>query len=140
MYGPYITPINSPSILNTFSCFFTQVSNPFTHNRILTNYTTLTPTPHSAKMPVKRSRAGRSSACLDAAPGKLTKSDASADAARPNLLHVASPVNTAECAAHRAKIGGFLERCHYCNKRIAQNSDVFMYRLGNCSRFAHFFH
>ncbi|KAG6434953.1 hypothetical protein SASPL_106598 [Salvia splendens] len=79
-------------------------------------------------MPVKRSRAGRSSACLDAAPGKLTKSDASADAAPPKLLHVASPVNTPECAADRTKIGGFLERCHYCNKRIAQNSDVFMYR------------
>ncbi|XP_042057570.1 uncharacterized protein LOC121802068 isoform X2 [Salvia splendens] len=87
-------------------------------------------------MPVKRSRAGRSSAYLDsadAAPGKLTKSDASADAERPKLLHVASPVNTAECAADRTKIGGFLERCHYCNKRIAQNSDVFMYRFCLCS-------
>ncbi|XP_047983294.1 FCS-Like Zinc finger 15-like isoform X2 [Salvia hispanica] len=81
-------------------------------------------------MPVKRSRAGRSTAYLDsadAAPGKLTKSDASADAERPKLLHFASPVNTVECAADRTKIGGFLERCHYCNKRIAQNSDVFMY-------------
>ncbi|KAL1547219.1 FCS-Like Zinc finger 15-like isoform X1 [Salvia divinorum] len=80
-------------------------------------------------MPVKRSRAGRSSAYLDAtdaAPVKLTKSDASADAARPKLLCVASPVNISECA-DRTKIGGFLERCHYCNKRIAQNSDVFMY-------------
>ncbi|XP_047983293.1 uncharacterized protein LOC125224006 isoform X1 [Salvia hispanica] len=91
-------------------------------------------------MPVKRSRAGRSTAYLDsadAAPGKLTKSDASADAERPKLLHFASPVNTVECAADRTKIGGFLERCHYCNKRIAQNSDVFMYRffavISSCS-------
>ncbi|XP_057801017.1 FCS-Like Zinc finger 7-like [Salvia miltiorrhiza] len=85
-------------------------------------------------MPVKRNRAGSSSAYLEASvasassttPVKVMKTDAAAETARPKLLDVASPVNIGECA-DRKKIGGFLERCHYCNKRIAQNSDVFMY-------------
>ncbi|KAH6772787.1 hypothetical protein C2S52_004390 [Perilla frutescens var. hirtella] len=82
-------------------------------------------------MPVKRSRAENSSPYLDTSvatanspsPVKLIKTDA--ETSRPKLLTVASPVNVAKY--DRTKIGGFLERCHYCNKRISQDSEVFMY-------------
>ncbi|XP_075504336.1 FCS-Like Zinc finger 5-like [Primulina tabacum] len=47
---------------------------------------------------------------------------------QPNILNAFSP------AAHQTagesdqlKMGDFLEKCHYCQKRIAQNSEVFMY-------------
>ncbi|KAI3449665.1 hypothetical protein Pfo_006330 [Paulownia fortunei] len=86
-------------------------------------------------MPVKRSRAGSSSSYLETpvstsaaasvSPVKVLKTDAAAEPSRPKILTVASPLNVGE--SDQPKIGGFLERCHYCKKRIAQNSEVFMY-------------
>lgn len=85
---------------------------------------------------MKRSRPG-SSSYLDAplrtaapAPSvgaaKVMKIDAAAEPSRPKFLTVASPVSVGE--SDRLGIGGFLERCYYCMKRIAKNSEVFMYR------------
>ncbi|KAL1539742.1 FCS-Like Zinc finger 15-like isoform X1 [Salvia divinorum] len=71
-------------------------------------------------MPVKRDLTGASSVATSA-PVKLIKTRDTA------LLGVASPLNNITECARRTKIGGFLERCHYCNKRIAKDSDVFMY-------------
>ncbi|PIN19475.1 hypothetical protein CDL12_07846 [Handroanthus impetiginosus] len=86
-------------------------------------------------MTVKRSRAGSSSSYNETpsstptasfiSPEKVMKTDGVAESSRPKLLAVASPENVAE--SDQLKIGGFLERCHYCKKRIAQNSEVFMY-------------
>ncbi|XP_047977896.1 FCS-Like Zinc finger 15-like [Salvia hispanica] len=39
----------------------------------------------------------------------------------------AAPVKLIKTAHAPPRNSGFLERCHYCNKRIAKNSDVFMY-------------
>ncbi|KAK6141375.1 hypothetical protein DH2020_024866 [Rehmannia glutinosa] len=86
-------------------------------------------------MPMKRSRTGCSSSCVErpiataAAASlcsvKVMRTDAAAEASRPKFMTVASPVSVGE--SEKVKIGGFLERCHYCKKRIAQNSEVFMY-------------
>ncbi|KAL8530567.1 hypothetical protein ACS0TY_007557 [Phlomoides rotata] len=85
-------------------------------------------------MPVKRSRAGSSSSAyidtLVAATAsvshvKAMKTDAAAEPSRAKLA-IASPVNV-DHKCDQMKIGGFLERCHYCKKRIAQDSEVFMY-------------
>ncbi|KAG8389321.1 hypothetical protein BUALT_Bualt02G0217200 [Buddleja alternifolia] len=82
-------------------------------------------------MTVKRSRPGSSSSHLETAnstnaaasvtPVKFMKTDDAAEPSRPKILTFASPVSVAE--SDQQKIGGFLERCHYCNKRIAQNSE-----------------
>ncbi|KAL8055060.1 hypothetical protein ABFX02_04G032200 [Erythranthe guttata] len=88
-------------------------------------------------MPLKRNRPGNSSSCLElplqtaaaaAAPvskAKVMKIDAAAEPSRSRFLTIASPENVGE--SDRPVSGGFLERCHYCKKRIAHNSEVFMY-------------
>ncbi|GFP92321.1 hypothetical protein PHJA_001376200 [Phtheirospermum japonicum] len=53
------------------------------------------------------------------------KIGAAAEPSRPDFTAVASPANYGESGD--VKFGGFLERCHYCKKRIAQNEEVFMY-------------
>ncbi|KAK4418296.1 hypothetical protein Salat_2242300 [Sesamum alatum] len=85
-------------------------------------------------MPVKRSRVGSatshmeisvSTAASTVSPAKVMRTDATAEPSRPKILAVASPVVVGE--SNQLEIGRFLERCHYCKKRIAQNSEVFMY-------------
>ncbi|KAL6500504.1 hypothetical protein OROHE_025870 [Orobanche hederae] len=85
-------------------------------------------------MSVKRSRAASSSSCVETAvpsaaaagPVKVMEIDAAVEPTPPYFMTVASPVQVWD--SEKMKIGGFLERCHYCKKRIAQNSEVFMYR------------
>ncbi|GER24852.1 hypothetical protein STAS_00388 [Striga asiatica] len=92
-------------------------------------------------MPVKRSRAGNPSSCVDAtvpvaaagggASVKAMKIDGASPPSRPpppppSFRTGASLVRPGE--PENARIGGFLERCHYCKKRIPQNSEVYMYR------------
>ncbi|XP_051142066.1 FCS-Like Zinc finger 16-like [Andrographis paniculata] len=82
-------------------------------------------------MPVKRSRPENSSSrpvlspTYAVCPMKIMRTDAAAEPSRPSILDVASVVSVGGC--DQTKIGEFLERCHYCKKRIAQNSEVFMY-------------
>ncbi|KAK4407159.1 hypothetical protein Sango_0296900 [Sesamum angolense] len=85
-------------------------------------------------MPVKRSRVGSSTSHLETplptaastvSPAKVMRTDATAEPSRPKILAVASSVDIGQ--SNQLEIGGFLERCHYCKKRIAQNSEVFMY-------------
>ncbi|KAK4441652.1 hypothetical protein Salat_0500100 [Sesamum alatum] len=88
-------------------------------------------------MPVKRSRAGSPSSHLfkhvatsvDAGvnPRAVIKADVSGVSSQSKILNLAYPLSVVD--SDRVKIGGFLERCHYCKKRIAQNSEVFMYRV-----------
>ncbi|CAA0828086.1 Protein of unknown function (DUF581 [Striga hermonthica] len=89
-------------------------------------------------MPVKRSRAVNPSSCVDATVAFAAGGGASAKAMKidgaspppptptPSFTTGASPVRSGE--PENARIGGFLERCHYCRKRIPQNSEVYMYR------------
>ncbi|KAL0459508.1 UNVERIFIED_CONTAM: hypothetical protein Slati_0578000 [Sesamum latifolium] len=85
-------------------------------------------------MPVKRSRVGSSTSHLETplptaastvSRAKVMRTDATAEPSRPKILAVASSVDVGQ--SNQLEIGGFLERCHYCKKRIAQNSEVFMY-------------
>ncbi|KAL7084217.1 hypothetical protein ACP275_14G212000 [Erythranthe tilingii] len=75
-------------------------------------------------MPVKRRRTGSSSAG-NASPAMGTKDDAAGEPPRSKILTIAYPIRLRE--SDHLRIGGFLERCHYCQKRIAHNSEVFMY-------------
>ncbi|XP_011079881.1 uncharacterized protein LOC105163289 [Sesamum indicum] len=85
-------------------------------------------------MPVKRSRVGSSTSNLETplttaastvSPAKVMRTDATAEPSRPKILAVSSSVDIGQ--PNQLEIGGFLERFHYCKKRIAQNSEVFMY-------------
>ncbi|KAL3827980.1 hypothetical protein ACJIZ3_016782 [Penstemon smallii] len=86
-------------------------------------------------MSVKRNRPGSSSSHLatptrigtsSATPAKIMKAESSADSSRAkNIFTVASPETIG--APDQMKSDGFLERCHFCKKRIAQNSEIFMY-------------
>ncbi|XP_011082580.1 uncharacterized protein LOC105165306 isoform X4 [Sesamum indicum] len=87
-------------------------------------------------MPVKRSRAvGPSShlfkqvaTSVDAGvnPTAVIKADASGGSSQSKILNIAYPLSVGD--SDRVKFGVFLERCHYCKKRIARKSEVFMYR------------
>ncbi|XP_051142738.1 FCS-Like Zinc finger 10-like [Andrographis paniculata] len=71
-------------------------------------------------MPFKRSRIGSSSTHQEMPPATVMK------AGEPSkILDIESPLRVGQ--PDQVKIGGFLERCHFCKKRIAQNSEVFMY-------------
>ncbi|KAI3460901.1 hypothetical protein Pfo_017564 [Paulownia fortunei] len=86
-------------------------------------------------MPVNRGRSGSSSSRLATQvatnavaavnPTTVMKAEAAGEPSRSKILTIANPVSVAE--SDHLKIGEFLERCHYCKKRIAQNSEVFMY-------------
>ena len=107
-------------------------------------------------MPVKRSRAGRSSSFGDsgflsqvpteavvASPehrwekpsnsAKILKpSEVAGDhQARQTILTVASPEADRDRGrvdvSSEKMIGGFLEKCYYCNRQINENVEVFMY-------------
>ncbi|WJZ90122.1 hypothetical protein VitviT2T_009291 [Vitis vinifera] len=103
-------------------------------------------------MPVKRSRVGRSSSFGDAGflsqvptpehrwdkrsatpsnSAKILKpSDVAGDQqARPTILTVASPeMDRGRVDVSSEKpIGAFLEKCYYCNSKIRENVEVFMY-------------
>ncbi|KAK6135031.1 hypothetical protein DH2020_031209 [Rehmannia glutinosa] len=67
---------------------------------------------------MKRSRTGSSSAVMKAESG-------GGEPSRSGILTIAHPVCVGE--SDQRKIGGFLERCNYCEKRIALYSEVFMY-------------
>ncbi|KAL0437455.1 UNVERIFIED_CONTAM: hypothetical protein Sradi_0453400 [Sesamum radiatum] len=81
-------------------------------------------------MPVKRSRAvspsshvfKQAATSVDAGVNATAASGVSSQA---KILNIAYPLSVGD--SDRVKIGGFLERCHYCKKRIARNSEVFMY-------------
>ncbi|KAL0370497.1 UNVERIFIED_CONTAM: hypothetical protein Sangu_0367800 [Sesamum angustifolium] len=80
-------------------------------------------------MPVKRSRAvGPSShlfkqvAASVVNPKAVIKADASGVSSQSKSLNIAYPLSVGD--SDRVKIGGFLERCHYCKKRIAHNSET----------------
>ncbi|KAG8370734.1 hypothetical protein BUALT_Bualt13G0014100 [Buddleja alternifolia] len=79
-------------------------------------------------MALKRNRTESSSIHLSptAATAAAKLMDAAAEPLRPRILTVASPMSGVG-ESERMKVGGFLERCHYCKKRIAQDSKVFMY-------------
>ncbi|KAJ9696148.1 hypothetical protein PVL29_008406 [Vitis rotundifolia] len=103
-------------------------------------------------MPVKRSRVGRSSSFGDAGflsqvptpehrwdkrsatpsnSAKILKpSDVAGDQqARPTILTVASPEmdRGRVDVSFEKPIGAFLEKCYYCNSKIRENVEVFMY-------------
>ncbi|PIN24781.1 hypothetical protein CDL12_02485 [Handroanthus impetiginosus] len=81
-------------------------------------------------MPVKRSGIA---AISDASIKRMTvmKHDVAGEPLSKTFT-IACPVSVVE--SDQLKIGGFLERCHYCKRRIAQNSEVFMYsNLAFCS-------
>ncbi|XP_020550191.1 uncharacterized protein LOC105165306 isoform X3 [Sesamum indicum] len=85
-------------------------------------------------MPVKRSRAvGPSShlfkqvaTSVDAGvnPTAVIKADASGGSSQSKILNIAYPLSVGD--SDRVKFGVFLERCHYCKKRIARKSEFFM--------------
>ncbi|XP_011082579.1 uncharacterized protein LOC105165306 isoform X2 [Sesamum indicum] len=98
-------------------------------------------------MPVKRSRAvGPSShlfkqvaTSVDAGvnPTAVIKADASGGSSQSKILNIAYPLSVGD--SDRVKFGVFLERCHYCKKRIARKSEVFMYSFHDvllCSKSA----
>ncbi|KAL7126633.1 hypothetical protein ABFS83_14G201300 [Erythranthe nasuta] len=80
-------------------------------------------------MPMKRRRTGSSSSARSAnaaaSPAMGTKADAAGEPPRSKILTIAYPIRLRDSG--HLRIGGFLERCHYCRKQIAQNSEVFMY-------------
>ncbi|KAF3436268.1 hypothetical protein FNV43_RR23360 [Rhamnella rubrinervis] len=45
---------------------------------------------------------------------------------RPTNLFVSSP--EIEKAGREMQIDNFMDKCHYCNKKIGENQEVFMYR------------
>ncbi|XP_073137473.1 uncharacterized protein [Henckelia pumila] len=82
-------------------------------------------------MSVKRSRiesftskVSTASASYDG-KAEVIEADAAAEASSRNIWTVFSPASVSE--PDRRTVGGFLERCHYCKKRMAQDSEVFMY-------------
>lgn len=78
-------------------------------------------------MSLKRSRSGSPSSHRDAetaSPATVIRPDDEGEPSGSKVLTIAYPVRESE----EPRIGGFLERCHYCRKRIAQNAEVFMYR------------
>lgn len=86
---------------------------------------------NQSKMPVKRSRigspSGQQAMQISTADAATVNSSAIRKADEPSkILDIECPVGVGE--SDQVKIGGFLERCYYCKKRIAQNSEVFMYR------------
>ncbi|PRQ26057.1 putative Zf-FLZ domain-containing protein [Rosa chinensis] len=59
---------------------------------------------------------------------KPSREEARRDHARPAILTVSSPeIVFMEPAA--AQVDQFLDECYFCQKRIPQNADVFMYGL-----------
>ncbi|KAL3628106.1 hypothetical protein CASFOL_027152 [Castilleja foliolosa] len=81
-------------------------------------------------MSVKQGRTDSLSSCAKASvaiadSAKVGTISAGAETSRPDLMRVAFPVKFAEIGDF--KIEGFLERCYYCKKQIAQNKEVFMY-------------
>lgn len=61
-------------------------------------------------------------------PTTVVKADTAGERLRSKILTIGYPVSVGE--SDQLKIGGFLERCHYCKKRIAKDSEVFMYGYG----------
>ncbi|KZV44140.1 hypothetical protein F511_26419 [Dorcoceras hygrometricum] len=101
-------------------------------------YETLAQLPfNNVKMRSKRSRHASSStqhstpmetdASASLSPTKVMKpSEADADEQlQPKVVNAVVRQSAAE--SDQLKMGGFLEKCHYCQKRIPQNSEVFMY-------------
>ncbi|KZV25457.1 hypothetical protein F511_41927 [Dorcoceras hygrometricum] len=87
-------------------------------------------------MSVKRSRIGSFSGQISAPyDGKATENKAAEaeEASCRNIWAVPSPASVSE--PDPITVGGFLERCHYCKKRMTQSSEVFMYGdlCGFCS-------
>ncbi|CAI9761416.1 unnamed protein product [Fraxinus pennsylvanica] len=82
------------------------------------------------KPPVATSSATASASAIS--PAKVTeRSVANAlepEIVRPRIMAVASPI-AGQCIRHddQQKIGVFLERCYYCGKKIAKDSEVYMY-------------
>ncbi|XP_073136177.1 FCS-Like Zinc finger 5-like [Henckelia pumila] len=85
----------------------------------------------------KRSRNGASStqnptpletdASSSLSPAKAMK-PSETEQLQPKIVNAVSPlVHQSSGGSDQLKMGGFLEKCHYCQKRIAQNSEVFMY-------------
>ncbi|KAK2973724.1 hypothetical protein RJ640_019724, partial [Escallonia rubra] len=50
------------------------------------------------------------------------------DPSRPRIMTVSSPEQERSEVVGEGGFGRFLEKCHYCNKRIQKNAEVFMYR------------
>ncbi|KAH6796589.1 hypothetical protein C2S52_021143 [Perilla frutescens var. hirtella] len=63
---------------------------------------------------------GKSSKNIDA---EASQPSAGGEPSRSKLLTAGYPLGESD----RLKLGGFLEVCHFCAKRIANNSDVYMY-------------
>ncbi|XP_073290720.1 FCS-Like Zinc finger 1-like [Primulina huaijiensis] len=82
-------------------------------------------------MSVKRSRIGSFSIPVSMASAsydgkaKVFVADDATEASCRNIWTVASPESVSK--PDRITVGGFLEQCHYCKKRMDQNSEVFMY-------------
>ncbi|XP_073023629.1 FCS-Like Zinc finger 1-like [Primulina eburnea] len=82
-------------------------------------------------MSAKHSRIGSVSSPVSTASvsyegnAKVIEADDTSEASRRNIWTVPSPASVVE--PDQVTVGGFLERCHYCKKRMAQNSEVFMY-------------
>ncbi|KAK2987162.1 hypothetical protein RJ640_019722 [Escallonia rubra] len=49
------------------------------------------------------------------------------DPSRPRIMTVSSPEQERSEVVGEGGFGRFLEKCHYCNKRIQKNAEVFMY-------------
>ncbi|KAA8543270.1 hypothetical protein F0562_021234 [Nyssa sinensis] len=51
------------------------------------------------------------------------------DESRRRILTLSSPVQESVDVADKEPIGGFLEKCYYCKKKIRDNDEIFMYSL-----------
>ncbi|KAA8550837.1 hypothetical protein F0562_002521 [Nyssa sinensis] len=49
------------------------------------------------------------------------------DKSRPRILTLSSPVQDSTDVSDKELIGGFLEKCYYCKKKIREDNEVFMY-------------
>ncbi|KAK6925747.1 Zf-FLZ domain [Dillenia turbinata] len=57
----------------------------------------------------------------------LRPSVAETEQSRPKILSLASPKKDRVDLSRDGTIGGFLEKCFFCGKKIRENDEVFMY-------------
>ncbi|XP_052170038.1 FCS-Like Zinc finger 16-like isoform X2 [Diospyros lotus] len=52
---------------------------------------------------------------------------------RPIILSLSSPVQVNVGASHKEPIGQFLDKCYYCQRKIRENSEVYIYLRAFCT-------
>lgn len=87
-------------------------------------------------MTVKRTRTGNDDAEADqteveqcSAPAKSPLNQKLSVTVAPSpVLETTTTTGDAESSNCQSKLGGFLEKCRYCRRRIPEGVEVFMYR------------